>query len=216
MAPARNRTIALLVTLLVAASGCSRAGSEQGPTAPLATAEPSEAASPEPTETASPDPYAIPEDPDDIDAAYVERVLAELVKPISAATQEVVRTGRMNVKARRLLASTHTGQALDGTVDAYRDALRNARAQNVFSSRPKPVEVTVRRVIGRSRDCVFVAAMQDTSGLAGQEIEPFLTYYELEPKRDGDDLDNRNPTPWMIAVDALPRTDGRKYKDPCE
>lgn len=214
----RIGTIALVVPAVILV-GCSRETGGATPAATLGAASSETASAPAqpPTETESEasDPYAIPADPADIDEAYVERVLTELTRPISAATRMIVRKNRVTSGAKRVLASTHRGEALAGILDAYRDALKASVAKDIFSASAEPVGIKVRRIVGATKTCVFAVAMQDTSGLAKQEIEPFPTYYQIEAKASGDDPEGRNPTPWMIVVDALPRDDGREYRNPC-
>ena len=212
MAPARNRTIALIVTLLVAAAGCSRAGSEPGPTAPLVTAGPSEAPSAEPTETASPDPYAIPEDPEDIDAAYVERVLEALSVGYAEATREVATSRRVTPAVRRILQNTHTDEAAGSVVSDFRRVLRSPGGRSAFSPSPKPAEIQVREIVSRTRSCLFALVRQDLSGLLRQGSRPFLSYYYLVAEGDSQGV---NRTPWKIAGNAEPLRGGADFKDPC-
>ena len=216
MATARNRRIALLVTLLIVAAGCSRAGSEPGPTASIATASSSEAAPSEPpSETPSPDPYAIPDDPADIDAAYVERVLEELMVSIADAARSVARTRSLTPEAIKRLRATHRETPGSSVVGEFRTALRKDPTGRPFSRNASPTTIDVREVVSASRGCIFVRVLQDTSGLVRQEIQPFAAYYQIEAKRPGDDPHGLNKTPWVIVADAEPRKDGKEYADPC-
>ena len=218
MGAARNRTIASLVLLLILAA-CSRG---QGPTSPAATlgAAPSETASASsseaPSEAEPADPYAIPADPNDIDKEYVERVLTELTSPISDAARIIVKSNRVTARARQELAATHRGDALKGVTEAFRSAIRTRPASEVFSASATPIDIKVERVIAARPDCIFVRALQDTSGLAGQEIKPFAGYYHLQVKESGNDPKGQNPTPWMIVADAEPLAGGEEYANPCD
>lgn len=212
MATARNRTIALIVTLLVMAAGCSRAESEPGPTARLATAAPSEEASPEPTETASPDPYAIPEDPDDIDAAYVERVLEALSVGYAEAAREVATSRKVGPAVREILKNTHTDEAAANVIADFRSVLRSPGGRRAFSVNPRPAEIEVRKIVSRSRSCLFALVRQDLSGLLREGSRPFLSYYYLVAEGGAQGV---NRTPWKVAGNAEPLRGGAQFKDPC-
>ena len=218
MGVVRIRTLALFAATLLLVGACSR---EQDPVSPAATlgAAPTDevsAASEAASDSEPADPYAIPADPADIDKEYVERVLNQLTRPISSAARVIVRSNNVTAAARKELATTHRGEALKGVVDAFRAAIRGRPARKVFSARATPIEITVDEVVSATSSCIFVRALQDTSGLAGQEIDPFPGYYHLQLKSDSDDPAGNNPTPWMIVADAEPLRGGEEYADPCD
>ena len=218
MAAARNRTIALVITSVALGVGCSREAAPDTPTAQLPTGSAAEATTPPASEVAASepaDPYAIPTDPKDIDKEYVERVLEALTEPIATATRLVVRSDGLTKDARSLLATTHRGEALAGITNAYRQALTGVPASSIFSAQAEPIDIDVKQIIGVAGNCVFVRVRQDTSGLAGKEIPPSTAYYQLGAKRATDDPEGRNPTPWMIVVDAEAPQNGKTYRNPC-
>lgn len=218
MAGVRNRTIALLIAALVLSVGCSPQEEPTTPAAQLGTAPPEEAtptAAAAPTESEAPDPYAIPADPADIDKVYVERVLEELSVSIADAARIVARRNAVTDEARQALAATHRGRALPGIIGAFSAALEQGRGARVFSPEATPASIKVKKIVHATRTCVFTLVIQDPSGLATQEIEPFPTYYQLGVKRSGDDPQGKNPTPWMIVADGEPLAGGKEYADPC-
>lgn len=215
MPTARNRTIALLVTLLVLGAGCSDAGSEQGPTAPLATAGPSEEVTAEPTPTPSPDPYAIPEDPADIDAAYVERVLEALSIGYAEATREVVARRAVTNTVVDILKMSHTPKSRASVVQDFRSVLRADPSGRPLAPNPTPAKIKVTKVIHGDDQCIYARALQDLSGLVrGGGVEPFPSYYYLV-RNDSMGASSINPTPWLIAGNAEPLKSGKEFANPC-
>lgn len=214
MRSGRCSWIAGFVVLAALTAGCSSEQSES-PAAPAPTAAPSSApTSPEPSE--SPDPYAIPENPADIDEAYVERVLEALSESTAAAAREIAREGRVTAAARTELATAHRGPALAGILRAFRRAVRTGEPHRFFSAQATAVDVTVDEILSADRACIFALVTEDTNSLGGQEVEPFPTYYHLGLKETGDDPAGRNPTPWMIEGDGPPLPKGKEYEDPCK
>ena len=217
MTTARNRTIALLVCLSFVAAGCSRA-EPSTPTATLGAApSPTEVPTSEPAEaTDPPDPYAIPKDPKDIDAAYVEKVLEKLSESIARATRIVAAEDAVTPAVVEALESSHRGPALPGIVGAFREALNRGPATRYFSKRATRADIEVRKIISASRRCIFTLVMQDPSSLGKQEVDAFPTYYQLGRKRPASDPVGENPTPWMVVADGEPLANGKEYANPCE
>ena len=219
MACARNRTIALLILVLTLSAGCSQ---PSGPTTPAAapptaaSEEATPAATAAPTESEAPDPYAIPDDPADIDKAYVERVLDGLMVSIGKAARGVARHGRLTAAHRQELRATHREEPGSSIIRVFEETLEEDPSGKPFSPNATPAEITVKDVVFASRDCVFVLVLQDTSGLVRQEIAPFPAYYQLGAKRADEDPHGLNPTPWVIVADAEPRADGKEYANPCK
>lgn len=212
----RNWRFAWVVITAVLLSACTRGAESSAPAASLGDA-PTAAATPvtEATPTEA-DPYAIPEDPADIDEAYVERVLEALTASLTDATRMIVRDGGITGRVEQALASTHRRkEALPGAIRAFRAAVKDSPPREIFSRTPGRIDIEVERLITASDTCVFVLAQQDTSRLARYELDPFPGYYHLGRKRPGEDPSGRNPTPWMIVADAPPLAGDEEYKNPC-
>ena len=214
----RNRTIAAVVLLAALLAGCSQ---RQEPTTPaatlgaLASEPPTAAPSDAPTDPPAPDPYAIPANPEDIDKAYVEKVLQELMVSISNAARTVARRGKLTEEAIAGLRATHRQDSPPTVVDGFRAALREDPSGGIFSRNAKPTRISVRKVISVNESCIFTLVLQNMSGLVEKKVKPFPGYYHLGLKRPSDDPDGRNPTPWVVVADAKPRRDGKEYSDPC-
>lgn len=218
MAGVRNRTIALLIVGLVLSAGCSPQAKPAPPAAQLGTDAPEEATptpTAVPTESEAPDPYAIPENPEDIDKAYVERVLVALDAGVVAATREVARSKKVTPAVADALRPTHLASARDGYLAAFRQALAQPGGLP-FRRNPKLVEIeSVDRIVTARPSCIFAAVTQDSSGLLTRPIEPFQVYYHLVPKQDPRPT-KANPTPWMVAADSEPPKNGKEFEDPCD
>lgn len=216
MGVVRVSTAALFIALAVLGAGCSRQQNPSTPTAQLAT---SPAESPTAEATAAPtealDPYAIPEDPDDIDEEYVERVLLALDRGVVEATAEFARSKEVTPAVTKALKPTHLPSARSGYIAAYKRAL-SAPGPLPFRRNPRLVDiVSVDEIVTATRSCIFVGVTQDSSGLLNRSIKPFPVYYHLLRKQDAENT-AANPTPWMIAADAEPPKGGKEFRDPCE
>ena len=223
------RTIAWFVTAALLLAACGSGNEEPTtPTAPIPTATTSEPAptdpptiaepvTPPPTEQAEPaDPFAIPDDPADIDKAYVERVLEELSTGLALAVRATVEDRRVTPRVRRTLAASYrTPDALPGIVQALKRAVRQTPPQRLFNPRARGIDMTVASLLSADDRCIWVRVRQDTSDLVRQDIKPFAAYYQLRSKRADEDPNRRNATPWMIVTEVRPRADGKEYRDPC-
>jgi hypothetical protein len=203
----------LVVLCAVLVTGCTR----DAPTTPTAELPTAAATDPTPTEATEPaDPYAIPADPDDIDEAYVEGVLEALSESVAAAARIIATSGEVTAETRAELAATHrAGPALDGVVRSFKRSIRNRNAHDVFNPGAQGVTIEVRRLLTRTPTCVFARVLRDTSDLVGQELDPLVGYFHIEPKRSDEDPERRNATPWMIVAEVGPPPRGQEYDDPC-
>lgn len=141
--------------------------------------------------------YAIPDDPAEIDAAYLDRVLAALFHVFGDAQRKKVATGQVmpadllplraisndpDFETRaRLFATTPVGNRRD-----YREPIGDRR-------------VTVTRVISARPDCVVVEVSFDFSPILVDPPPPTTAYLTLRPTQPGADPDDVNRTPWSIS-----------------
>lgn len=210
------RTIALFVSAALLAGACGSGEEPDTPTAsvPVATAEPTTTAAATDAPTEAADPFAIP---DEIDEAYVERVLEELSTTLARAVALTVEEGEVNAKVRRELASSYRAEkALPGIVAAIRNAVRGTKPRELFNRNAQGIDMLAVDLVTGSSSCIWVEVRQDLSDLFQQEVDPFKAYYHLQTKRSGEDPQGRNATPWMIVAEVRPRNDGKEYRDPCE
>ena len=216
MAAARNRTIALVITLVALGVACSPQAAPDTPTAQLGTAPADAPTTEAPSDVASEpaDPYAIPADPKDIDKEYVERVVEALNEGVVVATREIGEHRRLTATALDALAATHLPSSRRGYLASFREVLSNKRTTKLFRADAESVDVVqVKKVFSASKDCVFALVRQDTSGLIRRPVPPFDVYYHLSASRTPDP--GLNKTPWMVAADSQPRGDGKRFEDPC-
>jgi hypothetical protein len=217
----RNHTIAAVVLLAALVAGCSERQVPATPAATLgapASAQPTTQPPPStpPTEPVAQDPYAIPANPKDIDKAYVERVLQELMGGIAEAGRELARERTVTRKAMTALRVRYTREAARGVVRELRMVAKRNLIDEVFGRKAQPPVINMKRVITATSQCIFTFVGQDTAPLGGKEVPPFPAYYELTRKRPGVDPDMLNATPWVIAADAEPMSGGKEYSDPCK
>ena len=222
------RTVALLVVAALGLAGCATREEPTTPTASVPTSlgtEPTEEPTPEATAEVTqtpppppaepPDPFAVPQTPNDIDRAYVKRVLEELNKSLVEATRVVARQRKVTGRVRGILGATHLPRAREGHLRTFREFLSARRPKVRLSTDPRPVDiVSVDNIISASKVCVFALVTQDTSGLVRGDARPFANYYHLRAKRPAAPSAG-NATPWMVALDAQPPRGGKKYADPC-
>lgn len=220
MAAARNRTIALLITLMVVSAACMRQQGPNGPAAQLPTAS-SEASTseatatptPDPSEVANPDPFAIPADPNDIDKVYVARVLDALSGAYGKAALEIVRAGGVTPRVEQVLARTHTRVAAKSGAADFARVVQQAGTTEVFRTQPAQARISVRSVVSAQRDCVFALVEQDLSGLFRGGTRPITAYYHLTAGNT--EISGENPTPWKIAGNVLRNGTGTGVENPC-
>lgn len=146
------------------------------------------------TTTAAPDPFTVPEDPADIDEAYVEAVLAELERINGDALRLAVSEG-LSPRITELIQSIYTperaAEELDVLVQEYNAGLPGVRRP------PGDVAATVSQLLTARRDCIALDGQLDYSAVSETATEPLPIRVELRPKADEE---STNPTPWEIAV----------------
>ena len=216
-----GRAIWGMVALTLLLAGCSRAATPAVPAATLAPApSETEVAQVEPTnpptEPAPPvDKFAIPEDPKDIDKAYVERVLEELSKGYAHATRVVARDQRVAAEAHEALSATHTP---DAKASVIRDFKRVLKTQpKALSPKASAADIEVRKLLMADAECVFALVRQDLSGLVRGGSRPFLSYYYLvHAGVPAGSAMTINRSPWRIGGTAEPLPGQKEFRNPCE
>ncbi len=191
----------IVPVLLLGCTGGDEAGSST--TSPPETMTTVEAT----TTTAAPDPFSIPEDPEDIDAAYVEAVLAELERINGDALRLAISEG-LSPQARELLESTYTrelgGVLISVLVDESQQGFPGVREN------PGDVRTTVTAVLVAQLDCVSADVVQDYSEV-GPEPLSLMTRVELRPAVPGSPS---NPTPWVYSL-RQPAGGEIPFPEPC-
>lgn len=219
--PTPSILAALLALLALVAAGCQ--GSDPEPPAatldePTTEPEPppdlTPSDSPTPTPTLDPTLYAIPDNPEDLNAEYFERVLQALYDVEGEAGRIIVEEEKVSEAALERLRAVYDGRRLDELIDLY-DQQVTAGLDNTLRP-PGNLHVTVLRVISADHECAFVAGLRDYSEIvrsprdrSGEE-----DFFQLLQIEEGQDPKRRNPTPWVIGGTAI-RSDGNQPEDPC-
>lgn len=198
---------AVAVALVASMVACSPEAEPRGPAAAPPTAPPTTEASPT-AEATEADEFAIP---DEIDEAYVERVLDALDESHTAAVEEVANAGRVTNAARSHLEASYRDEAAERVLDGFKLVLRG-RTNVTFKRAPTGTTFEVKEIESATPACIFVLVSQDPSGLVDVPVEPFDAYYHLVSEGPSSEI---NPTPWLIAADAEPPEGGKKFRDPC-
>ncbi len=200
-----RRTLALLSALMLA-GGCSDDGGQPPPAATV----PSEVTTPS-TAPEAPDPAVIPEDPAEIDEAYVQAVVDELFAVDAKAGEIFIATRDLDERAIDYLEAIYVGEELEQQVDVWFQTL--AKGSDTLS--PGVLRNDVQRIIGVAPDCVFFQVKVDYSETTTRNVPPATNYLGITPKHAGDDPNNMNPTAWMLFTNGF-NLDGSEPENPCE
>jgi hypothetical protein len=217
----RRARWAALAIVAVMLAGCSRPAAPEVPAAAPPTAvvtqppppTPTDAPTTEPAVTEEADPYAVPEE---IDEAYVERVLDVFGAVDAQIAREVAQRRRVTRTTVTLLKSTRAPEAAADNLRTLRRVIRR-QGPDFFSSTAKPADYTVDDLVTATPKCIFVLTTVDSSGLVEDPVSRSIQeYYWLGLATDyGGTTATLNPTPWVVVGARPPRPDGTKYSSPC-
>jgi hypothetical protein len=161
-----------------------------------------------------PDPTVIPDDPDDIDEAYVQAVIDAIDDYYHQALQ-VARQGaplpggapptELVVAVEETFRPEWRDAVLQDDAEMFSDPQwteeNEERFRPVGEYRPGVAQVTGLEV--ESRECLLVAVERDAStALVDAPNEPFPQGLILVPHGESDL--SQNPTPWQLAVPEIP------------
>ena len=208
-----GRKVAAVIAAGIAAAmvmlgACASPPEPSTPAAAPPTAAPPDGA---PTPTESPtDPYAIPEQ---IDEAYVERVLEGLGESYARAARLTQSAGHVTAEARAILRSTHGDESFRDAVADFETAASSGPGV-AFRSSLTPLRAKVVRLQDAQQGCLFALVVQDASGLFDGAREEEL-YIQLVPKPEQAGAADLNPTPWVIEGVAPTPKPGTTFSSPC-
>ncbi|HEV2811445.1 MAG TPA: hypothetical protein VGV93_13735 [Acidimicrobiales bacterium] len=194
------------MTALLGAAGCNGGEEALGPSGTVGTSPTTT-----PTTLRPIDPAVIPENPADINEAYVQAVVDALFAVDAQATKTFVETRRLEAEAIDVLGAIYVPEEVDREVNAWGQTF--ARGSETLLAGALSNEV--RRVLSVAEDCIYVEVLRDYSETTTRPVTPGTLYLGLTPKQDGDDPTSLNPTPWMIFMDGL-NPDGSQPENPCE
>jgi hypothetical protein len=195
---------ALWTVALLAACG-SGGDDDLGPAATIGPAPTTTSTVARPVDVA-----VIPEDPAEIDEAYVQAVVDALFAVDAQAGRIFVETQQLDEEAIDILRSIYVPEELDRQVDIWFQELAQ-RGDELLSG---VLHNDVQRVIDVASDCVYVEVLRDYRETTSRETVPREIYLGLTPKIEGDDLSGMNKTAWMLFMDGL-GSDEAEPENPC-
>jgi hypothetical protein len=198
----------LFSTLAVAAlAGACGSGDDEdlGPAATIGPGPTTTSTTARPVDVA-----VIPDDPAEIDEAYVQAVVDALFAVDAQATKIFVETQRLDEEAIDILRSIYVPEELDRQVNIWFQDL----AQRGEELLPGVLHNDVQRVIDVADDCVYLEVLRDYKDTTTRESSPRPIYLGLTPKLEDEDPSGRNGTSWMIFMNGL-NPDGSEPENPC-
>jgi hypothetical protein len=156
------------------------------------------------------DVAVIPDDPAEIDEAYVQAVVDALFAVDAQAGQIFVETRQLDEEAIDILRSIYVPEELDRQVNIWGQDLA-LRGDQLL---PGTLHNDVQRVIDVAVDCVYAEVLRDYSDTTTREAPAREIYLGLTPKLEGEDQAARNETAWMLFMDGL-NPDESEPKNPC-
>jgi hypothetical protein len=143
------------------------------------------------TTTSAPDPFTVPDDPADIDEAYVEAVLAELEHINGDALRLAVSEG-LSPEVRELIESAN----------AFDQAAREIETMVQLSitgfegvaAPPGDVVLDVQSILVASATCIAADVVEDYRPVGPEGVSGVRTRIELVSS------EGSNPTPWRFSL----------------
>jgi len=198
----RRHLLPIVLAGLVLAAGCSTSDDDPQAESETTTTTSTASTSVSPTATATPaDPFAIPEV---IDAAYVDRVLAELYRIDGDVVRKILATNTIGVEDARTLRAIYADPQVE------RAAMSLARVLGVdkknFKSPPGDRRVRVQRIIDADNTCILSIVKSDFSNVVNVPPETSPNESDLitlRPTAQGADPDQANASGWSISNEEV-------------
>lgn len=198
--PVRRRIAALGVATATLAVGACDRGADDAPRAN----DPSTASSTTSTVPRASDPsFAVPPT---IDAAYVERVLAELDRVQGDVVRRIAETGAFAGGDVTPLRAIFLDPELRAQTEGFRGLVQS---RDRLRRPPGDNRSTVVRLVTARPECIYAETTVDVSATVVDPPPPFTSYVALRPTRPGDDPQDLNRTPYAIAAEHPDE------RDPC-
>lgn len=195
----------LAAVALIASVACSSDSGERG----SAGANPTLATDPPTTSTTN--PYAVPAV---IDAAYVNRVLAELDAVLGDVARLVVSSRTIPRDAYdRLRAIYQSDESLQIALDGFQLDIRdNFKSYKTTLGNQRS---SVSQLITAKPNCIFAKVDRDYSAV-GVAPSPNLSiqWIGLRPLNSAQDPSHHNRTTWAYVYDGFPKSHSQP-QDPC-
>ncbi|MDP9453491.1 MAG: hypothetical protein M3P97_08950 [Actinomycetota bacterium] len=157
------------------------------------------------------DVAVIPDDPAQIDEDYVQAVVDALFAVDAEATKIFVETKTLDERGIDYLEAIYTEDEVERQVNIWFQSLAQ-RADELLGG---TLLNDVQRVIDVADDCIYIEVESDYSEVTTRDAPLTSNYLGLTPKDEDDDPEGRNPTAWMMFMDAV-NLDGSEPENPCE
>lgn len=185
--PKLGRVAAVVAVLVLVVAGCG----DDDASAPPTTRRP----------TTTTDPFAVP---DPIDAAYVERVMAELNGIYGDAARLAKKEQALGEEFKALLRAVYaTDEALDVALDTWEAEEADGFAN--LADKPGDPRTRVQSLLLTRRDCIVASVDRDRSPLLKVDpgTPPEQLYVVLVPLDASRDPARVNRTGWALALDGF-------------
>ena len=183
--------IAAVLLTSAACGGGGDSGDDPDPTVPTSASSSTTATS------AAADPFATPEQ---IDAAYVDRVLVELNRVYGDVLRKIRATNLYERSDLDPLRAIFNDPLLE--VQAKLFAEIPARDAALYRQPIGDRKITVAELITVRPDCIFAKAIFDVGAVAANPPPPHAKYLTLAPTQPGADPSNINPTPFSMVNES--------------
>ncbi len=158
------------------------------------------------------DVSVIPDDPADIDEAYVQAVVDALYAVDAEATKIFVETQTLDERGIDYLRAIYTEDEVERQVHSWSESLKQGPEELLAGTLINDVT----RVIDVADDCVYVEVESDYSEVTTREVVPTFNYLGLTPKLPEDDPIGQNPTSWVMFMNGVDLDGSQPEGNPCE
>ena len=143
------------------------------------------------------DEFAAPDDPADIDAAYVDAVLDRMHEGLVPAARDAVAAGEVTDELRDALADVYTGDAIELQYILWEARVTGEHQGTEVRQAVEDLDGRVHRTTPRVVDesCIFVEAEVDDTPVVRDDAHPREYHVALVPAVPVPPV---NPTPWRI------------------
>lgn len=154
------------------------------------------------TSTSTADPWAVP---DPIDAAYVERVLAELDRIDGDAARLIVTAGELTPPAVARMRAIYGTDELNFQLEVWGELVAKKFAGVKIP--PGQRRTVVVNVLAADASCVFAETRSDFSETASSAPPPSVAFVTLKRVDESHDEGHLNLTLWRIEATRVPQGD---------
>jgi hypothetical protein len=213
-----GRVAGVVVAVVLVAGACGGdddggdASPEGGSQPAVTTTAPAPSTTPAPeTTTTTADPLAVPAV---IDAAYLDRVLAEIEHVVGDAGRMIQAAGAVTPEAEALLATVYSPEFLEIQIQGWEQVLADPAEVAALRQPIGDRVTTIAELFTATPECVFARVEQDFSPITSDPPDQGERYLLLFPVDATQDPSGTNPTSWRIQDRGVAPA-GVEPGDPC-